>query len=60
MTFNSRNDMQRVNGFRIEEEARRRERETQTRLAHSRNGDIPRRAGRFNSYIERIRRAFRR
>jgi hypothetical protein len=59
MTFNSRNEMQRISGFRIEEEARRREEETQMRPAHSGNGDIPRRASRFDGYIARIRQAFR-
>jgi hypothetical protein len=55
-----RNDMQRVNGLRIEEESRRKNEETETRLGRGVDFDTERRMGRANSILTRIRRSIHR
>jgi hypothetical protein len=60
MTFNSKNDMQRLNALRIEEEHRRREEEMQTRLSHPRGGEMAQGSSRLHGFAARIRRALRR
>ena len=59
MTF-GKNDMQRINGLRIEEEDRRRAEETQARLAHGRRGEIAEERNRLGKFFARLRSAFRR
>jgi hypothetical protein len=59
MSF-GRNDMQRVNGLRIEEESRRKDEEVQNRLATQARFDGAPPPGRLSSFVSRIRRAARR
>jgi len=55
-----RNDMQRVNGLRIEEESRRRDEETAAQRGPREDFDSDRRPNRFGAFVSRIQRAVRR
>ena len=59
MTY-GRNDMQRINGLRIEEESRRRDEETQAQIAHGDKFDAGRRMSRFDALVAKVQRAVRR
>lgn len=61
MTFSGgRDDMQRVRGLRIEEESRRREQETQARLAHGQRLETTPQPSWLGDFVARVRRAVRR
>lgn len=54
-----RNDMQRVNGLRIEEESRRKNEETEARRGRGDDFDSDPRPSRFGAVLARIRRVVR-
>lgn len=55
-----KNDLHRLQGLRIEEESRRRDEETEQRLAHSQPSDMPPRRSLLGDFVATIRRAVRR
>lgn len=55
-----RNDMQRINGLRIEEESRRKNEETEAQHGPGKDFDSGPRPSRFGAVLGRIRRAVRR
>ena len=59
MTF-GKNDMQRVQGLRIEEESRRREEELDARLTLGQSYDMTPRRSRLGTFVARVRNALRR